>query len=753
MGFLSLRKWMASRGRPAHREIFDALAIGVWIVDAQDRTEYVNPHMAGLLGRTPADLQGVSLLSLVPDEARDEAGTCLKGWRQNTGGQADLRLLGKDGAALRTVASGHLLAAAPGHAPGLACFIVNVTTRRQIEDATQKSETYYRVLTETAQDHIFVIDRDDRIEYVNRAAAEQLRTQPDQLIGRRRTEIFPGDVADRQRQSLQRVMTTGKPFYAEGRTMYGSREVWLGTWLAPVPDASGNITAVLGFSRDMTTRKQAEDALRATEQRLRVVLANVPLALWACDRDGVLTFCAGQALQTIGVTPDDTAGKTFDAVGIEPFPALAEHCRRALAGESFGGQVDVNELTFEAWSAPLRDEQNQVIGATGLIVDITERRRLETELSNAQKMEAIGRLAGGIAHDFNNNLTAVIGYVDMILMQIGDDKPISADLKEVQRAAERAAGLVRRLLAFGRRQVVQTRDLDLNAIIAGLTPMLERLIGESTRVVVTLAPDLPAVTGDPGQIEQVIMNLALNARDAMPGGGTLTIETARMTAAERRSTLAPDPHVVMTVRDTGMGMDARTKEHLFEPFFTTKPVGEGTGLGLATVYGIVKQLNGSIWVESEVGKGSTFRVFLPAAGVAPEIIPARTKTGSTVVRRATILLVEDEDTVRRFTKLALERHGFRVLEAALPEHALALAAASEDPIPLLVTDVVMPQMSGPELADRLKKVRPDLQVLYMSGYPASMIQGGSTLDAALRLMAKPFTTADLLSNVEDILGK
>ena len=261
----------------------------------------------------------------------------------------------------------------------------------------RKSEAYYRVLAEAAQDHIFVIDREDRVQYVNQAAARQLRTTPDKVIGRRRSEIFPPDVAERQGANLRQVLATGEPLYVEGRTLYLEREVWLGTWLAPILDDGGNVTAVLGLSRD-----------------------------------------------------------------------------------------------------------------------ITERRRLEIELANAQKMEAIGRLAGGVAHDFNNHLTAILGYVDMILGQIGDDKPISGDLKEVQRAAERSADLVKRLLAFGRRQIIQPRDLNLNAVISGLTPMLERLIGEGTRIVVTLAPDLRSVIGDASQIEQVIMNLALNARDAMP---------------------------------------------------------------------------------------------------------------------------------------------------------------------------------------------------------------------------------------------
>jgi PAS domain S-box-containing protein len=487
----------------------------------------------------------------------------------------------------------------------------------------RKSEAYYRVLAEAAQDHIFVIDSEDRVQYVNQAAARQLRTTPDKVIGRLRSEIFPPEIGERQSANLRQVLATGKPLYVEGRTLYLEREVWLGTWLAPIVDDSGAVNAVLGLSRD-----------------------------------------------------------------------------------------------------------------------ITERRRLETELAHAQKMEAIGRLAGGVAHDFNNHLTAILGYVEMILGQVGDDKPISSDLKEVQRAAERSADLVKRLLAFGHRQIIQPRDLNLSAVISSLLPMLGRLIGEGTRVVTTLAPDLRSVLGDESQIEQVVMNLALNARDAMPSGGTLSIETANAT-----------PQVVLTIRDTGTGMDAHTKEHLFEPFFTTKPVGQGTGLGLSTVYSIVKELGGSIQVDSEVGKGSAFRIAMPSTAPVPEVLETKARPGSLPVGRETILLVEDDDTVRRLTKLALERHGFRVIEAALPEQALSLATPPEEPIALLLTDVVMPQLSGPELAERIKNMRPGLPVLYMSGYPAGMIMKGESLDVTVRLLSKPFTTEELLATVEEALRK
>jgi len=748
----AFRNWMPGRG-PDERRFFDVLSTGVWITDVALSTQYVNPLMAALLGRTSAEMQGSGLLSFVPDGEHARVRSFFEHLGKGAELPAEVSFLRNDGALVSTIVSISRLPADGERDARFISFVVDITSRRQVEDALRRSDAYYRVLTTAAQDHIFVINHEDRVEYVNQAAAEQLRTTPDRVIGKRRSEIFPPEVADRQGANLRKVLAEGEPLYAEGRTMYLDREVWLSTWLAPIPDDNGNVTAVLGLSRDMTARKRAEDELRAAEQRLRVVLSNLPLVLWASNREGVATFCAGQALQALGIAPQEVVGRRLEEVGVEPFTGLGAHVRRGLAGESFSSQIDVHDLTFEAWSVPLRDEKQTITGATGVIVDITERRRLETELSNAQKMEAIGRLAGGIAHDFNNNLTAILGYVDMILGQIGNDKPISRDLQEVQRAAERSAGLVRRLLAFGRRQIIQPREVNLNSIIEGLTPMLERLIGEPIQVIVTLDPDLRSTVGDAGQIEQVIMNLSLNARDAMPSGGVLTIATRNATAQDRLPVAAAGPYVMVTIRDTGIGMDAGTKERLFEPFFTTKPVGKGTGLGLSTVYGIVKQLGGFISVDSEVGKGATFRIFLPASGRVPDIVQTGAKSGPVAVGRETILLVEDEDAVRRFAKHALERHGFHVLDAASPEEALMLASAGSDRIALLLTDVVMPHSSGPELADRLKKTCPELPVLYMSGYPASMVMHGAQPDASVRLLPKPFTTADLLANIEEILGK
>ena len=499
--------------------------------------------------------------------------------------------------------------------------------------AEQNFGDYYRVLAETAEDHIFVIAHDDTIEFVNTAAARQHGRTPSELVGRKRTDVFPPDVAERQGQNLRQVFETGKPLYIEARTLYREREVWLSTWLAPIADGQGGVKAVLGVSRDLTDRKRAEEELR-----------------------------------------------------------------------------------------------------------------------NAQKLEALGRLAGGIAHDFNNNLTAILGYVDMMIEQVHPEEPIARDLGEVRRAAERSAGLVRRLLAFGRRQVLQPRSLDLQAIVAGVRPPLERLLGEHIRVDVVSTPGLQPVTADASELEQVIINLALNARDAMPNGGTLTIRTEIAVPGEQQTPMGDGQYVLMRISDTGEGMSAHIKQHVFEPFFTTKPPGKGTGLGLSAVYGIIKQLNGFIWVDSEVGQGSAFHVYLPAAaeGAAMEPVEAGGATVSLKGSHQTILLVEDEEMVRRFVRRALLNNGFLVLEAATPEDALAYAAGHED-ISLLLTDVVMPRMSGPELAHRLQDTRPELPVLYMSGYPASLVLPGRAMPAAVRLLSKPFTTIQLIERVQEAL--
>jgi CheY-like chemotaxis protein len=375
-------------------------------------------------------------------------------------------------------------------------------------------------------------------------------------------------------------------------------------------------------------------------------------------------------------------------------------------------------------------------------------------MRQTQKMEAIGRLAGGVAHDFNNLLTAICGYCELALGQLGPADPVVADLREVQAAGERARELTQQLLAFGRRQVLAPTVLDLGAVVRDTERMLHRVIGEDIDLRTILAGELGCVMADAGQMQQVLLNLAINARDAMPAGGTLTIETTDVVLDEIYAQLhpgvRPGPHVMLAVCDTGVGMDAATQAHAFEPFFTTKPVGQGTGLGLASVYGIVKQSGGDIRVHSEPGLGTTFRIYLPrvdaAAAALPLPAPAPAPTGG-----ETILVVEDEQRVRQYAQRVLEAAGYRVLMADGGVQALALAAAPAQVLDLLLTDVVMPGMNGREVAEALLARRPDLRVLFMSGYADNAVVERGLVDVGVALLAKPFSGSELLRRVRDVL--
>ena len=403
-----------------------------------------------------------------------------------------------------------------------------------------------------------------------------------------------------------------------------------------------------------------------------------------------------------------------------------------------------------------RDERNTIFFEL-FAEDVTERRALEQQLRQAQKMEAVGRLAGGIAHDFNNLLTVISGYSEFLLERIGADPALRGPAQEIANAAERATALTRQLLAFSRKQMLAPKVLDLNGVVAENLKMLTRLIGEDIDLVMVPGPDIGAVKADPGQIEQVIMNLAVNARDAMPHGGKLTIETANVTLddnyARFHAPVKPGDYVMLAISDTGMGMDAETQAHIFEPFFTTKGL-KGTGLGLSTVYGIVKQSGGYIWVYSEAGKGTSFKIYLPrvsATGEALAAQPALAASEQPSPGHETILLVEDEENLRRLARQSLENQGYNVIDAADGAAAIQISQAHQGPIHLLLTDVIMPGMNGRELANQVSPTRPEMRVLYMSGYTENHIGHNGTLDEGITLLQKPFTLPALKAKVREVL--
>jgi two-component system, cell cycle sensor histidine kinase and response regulator CckA len=413
---------------------------------------------------------------------------------------------------------------------------------------------------------------------------------------------------------------------------------------------------------------------------------------------------------------------------------------------------------------PLKDPQGRLVGIRSTLQDITERKRadeerlvLQEQLRHSQKMEAVGQLAGGVAHDFNNLLTVIQGNCELSLFDLHEGDPLKGNIEEIKKASERAAGLTRQLLAFSRRQVLESKVLDLNGVLRDLEKMLRRVIGEDVALETGLAENLWRVKTDPGQIEQVIINLAVNARDAMPTGGKLIIETANVELDEDfgRSHIGVEPgrYVQLSVSDTGVGMTPEVRERIFDPFFTTKEKGKGTGLGLSTVYGIVSQSGGSIWVYSETRLGSTFKIYLPRADEGRVDAEARGEEREIPRGRETVLLVEDEDAVRRIAAEFLRKQGYTVLEAHQGGDALLICRRTESVIHLMVTDVVMPGMSGRELVENLAPLKPEMRILYMSGYTDNAIVHHGVLEPGVNFLQKPFTLNDLARKVRDVLDE
>ena len=514
-------------------------------------------------------------------------------------------------------------------------------------------------------------------------------------------------------------------------------------------------------------RSHAEADLRASEARLKAIIDAALDAVITMDGDGVVLSWSPQAERVFGWPASEAVGGKLSTTIIPP--RFREAHERGLAHflgtgegpvlnqriEITGLRRDGREIPVELTITPVRLGGAWLFSA--FLRDISERKLLEAQLRQAQKMEAVGRLAGGIAHDFNNLLTAIIGYTDLALADLREGDPMRQDMEEILRAAHRAAGLTRQLLAFSRQQVLAPRVLDLNEVVQTVDKMLGRLVGEDIELQSVLAPGLGHIKADPGQLEQVIVNLAVNARDAMPTGGKLTIETADVEMAETRgrdlTTVPAGRYVMLAITDSGTGMDEDTKARIFEPFFTTKEQGKGTGLGLATVYGIVKQSGGFIWLYSEPGHGTTFKIYLPRVEGAADALAPPVGTAAVPRGTETVLIVEDEEAVRALAKTALARKGYRVLEAANGGEALLLCESERAPIHLLVTDVVMPGLGGADLAQRLAPLRSEMKVLFISGYTDRAAARHGTMQPGAAYLEKPFSLDALARKVREVLDR
>ena len=512
-------------------------------------------------------------------------------------------------------------------------------------------------------------------------------------------------------------------------------------------------------------RARERQALRRHERLVREIIDANPSLIFVKDWEGRFVLVNQATAEIYGTTVDGLVGKTDadfnpNAEEIAHFlrddrEVMASGRPKFVPEEPVTNPHTKQTRWFQTIKLPLRLPGEEAVTMLGVATEITERKLLEEQLLQSQKMEAVGQLAGGVAHDFNNILTAIVGYSDLLAAELGDNAQQREDIEEIRKAARRAAALTRQLLSFSRKQVLEPRIVDVNGVVLNLDKMLRSLMSENIELETQLAEDLDAARVDPNQLEQVIMNLAINARDAMPDGGTVTIETANATLGEdyaaKHVSVIPGDYVMLAVTDTGCGMTEATKARIFEPFFTTKPAGRGTGLGLSTVYGIVKQSGGNIWLYSEPNKGTTFKIYLPAVDALPEDIGKAAPVEAERQGSGTVLVVEDDEQLRRLTHRALAAQGYEVLEADRGRSALDAARRHEGPIDLLVTDLVMPDTNGPKLAETLRAARPGLRVLFMSGYPDGAIVHHGMLEAGVAYLAKPFTTEAITRKVREVL--
>jgi PAS domain S-box-containing protein len=642
--------------------------------------------------------------------------------------------------------------------------------KRPKGDTSRESEARYRGLLEAAPDAMVVVNGAGEIVLLNLQAEKQFGYDRDELIGQPVKVIIPEGFAERLiADDLRSAADALAQQIGTGIELVGRRkdasEFPIEIMLSPLDSAEGIL--VTAAVRDISIRKAAEQELRRMAQLLEATSGSARVGGWEIDVVHDTLFWTDETFRIFDLSPAEYTPTVATAIGFyvpESIPIITAAVGDAIEhGSPFDLELEVITATSRRiWTritSTVTVEQGRTVKVTGAFQDINERRRLEAQLLQSQRLEAVGQMAGGIAHDFNNLLTAIRGYAELLRRSLPtDDERNRADIDQVVLAADRAAALIRQLLAFSRRQVLQPEVLEPAAIVESIAQMLRRLLGEHVALTINAAPGLGRVKVDPSQLEQVIVNLAVNARDAMPDGGELTIELSDVELGPAdivgHAEAIPGPFVLLAVSDTGTGMDAETRVRAFEPFFTTKEVGKGTGMGLATVYGIVKQSGGSIYVYSEPRQGTTFRIYLPAVAQEPTAAVAEAPAARPSSSGAqTILLVEDEPAVRGFARRTLEEQGYTVLEAAAGAEALAIAASHAGPIALLVTDVVMPGLQGHQLAAQLTATRPELRVLYVSGFTENSVIHHGLPNYGVAFLAKPFSVDALGEAVRRVLDR
>ena len=688
---------------------------------------------------------------------------------------AEYRFVLEDGSIRHIESQGNVIKNSKGEVENIIVISRDVTEREQIEQALHDSEERLKSILRSIPDIIYRLDPEGKITFIS-AAIERYGYRVTDLLGQSILNIVhPEDrekakyrinerrTGERRTKSfeLRLVTAKGKSVYFEDRTASVPMEpVFLleaeGIYTTSHPKQDSFI-GTQGIARDITDRKKTEGEASMLAQALKCISECVTVT----DLDDNIIFVNDAFLQKYGYESHELIGKPVSIVRGQNVPndSIEDIVPKTLSGGWKGELINKKkngaEFPVHLSTSVINDPTGYPLALIGVATDISERKRLETQLQQSQKLEAIGKLAGGVAHDFNNLLTVIQGYSDLLLAKISVNDPINSQIRQIYDAANRAESLTKQLLAFSRKQIMKTRVIDLNNLVHEMEDMLERLIGADIKFVINLSSNLGKIKADPGQIEQVIMNLAVNARDAMNNGGVLTIETLNTIIDQRFKDNYPEAivgnYVELKIGDTGFGMDKETQARIFEPFFTTKEKGEGTGLGLATVYGIIKQSGGYIYVESEPGKGTTFNLYFPRVDEPVDMEETNKISDTNLYGEETVLVVEDQNEVRHLIIDALKLYGYNVLEAPHGGSALLTCEKFQGKIDLIISDIVMPQMNGHELVERLIPLQPQMKVLFISGYSENVFSDRNILDPSMLYVQKPFTPMELLGKIRQVL--